>query len=145
MKSAEHGLDAYEDGMRHLARNGPMGVQLAVKHTVRAPAAILDIVDVATAKDKKRAAFVKGAGVVGGFAGGALGGTGGGPVGAFVGGALGSEGAEWAAGEIYDHRDDIARYADDVRQDVGRTGLQMMDATFGRGLHPALRRAAFPR
>ena len=140
-KFTDHGLDAYSKMMGHLVENGPKGVRAGVGAAAALPGVVLDIADVARAKDKKREAFVKGAGILGGLAGGALG-TGGGPVGSFVGGALGSEGAEWAAGKIYDHRDDIARYADDVRDDVGWAGQQMMDTTFGRAMYPAVRSAA---
>jgi hypothetical protein len=142
MKAVEHGNDAYADMMGRLASKGSAGVRLAVRGATRTvPGLVLTAADIAAAKDKKRAAFVEGAGFLGGVAGGVAG-AGGGPVGSFVGGAIGSEGAEWAAGKVYDHREDIARYVDDVSEDVGRAGLRMMDATFGRGLYPGLRSPA---
>ena len=141
MKAAGVGLDIYSETMGALARKAPSLVKFATKRAAGAPGLLLDAYDLATAKDKWREGIGLGAGAAGSLVGGAIGSVAG-PVGTVAGSVIGGELAEMGAHQIYDHRDDIARYADDVGHDVGRAGLQMMDATFGRGLYPGLRSAA---
>lgn len=104
------------EGMLKAARPA---TRFILKRIPGLPALVFDAGEIATAKNKTRAAFGAVGGLVGGVAGGALG-TAAGGVNAPIGAALGSTFGENVGEQIYDeHAKDIDQWMRDRWRDLG--------------------------